>query len=91
MSNQQDEIERIRRIRERQLRARDPTAAQQKFQRQYAARYQKPKISIGDVLADIPAKWWGMILGGLLGFLIALVLDKVLHVKLVNIDAFWVE
>jgi hypothetical protein len=86
-----DEIERIQRIRERQLRSRDPTAAQRKVQRQVAARYRPSKVTLRDVMAHIPAKWWGMIVGGLVGFVLALVLDQVLHVRLVHIDAFWVE
>ena len=91
MSKERDEIERILRIRERQLRARDPLAREKKEQQLAAARYKKQKITVQDVLSNIPAKWWGMIIGGLVGFILALVLDQVLHVKLVKIDAFWVE
>jgi hypothetical protein len=91
MSSERDEIERIRRIRERQLRARDPLAREREWQQNIARRQQKGKITFWDVLANIPAKWWGMILGALVGFVLALVLDRVLHVRLVNVDAFWVE
>lgn len=86
-----DEIERIRRIRERQLAARDPTAAERRAQKQLASRYAHKKITLLDVVQNIPAKWWGMIIGGLLGFILALVLDQVLHVRIPNVDAFWVE
>ena len=91
MSSERDEIERIRRIRERQLRARDPMAREREWQQNIARRQQKGDITFWDVLANIPAKWWGMILGALVGFVLALVLDRVLHVRLVNVDAFWVE
>ena len=86
-----DEIERIRRIRERQIAARDPTAEERRVQKKVAARYKKQRITALDVVQNIPAKWWGMILGGLIGFIAALVLDKVLHVRIPNVDAFWVE
>jgi len=89
--NDRDEIERIQRIRERQLAARDPKAKERAVQRKVAARYKKEPITVQDVVANIPAKWWGTIIGAIIGFILALVLDQILHVKLVRIDAFWVE
>jgi hypothetical protein len=91
MSSERNEMERIRRIRERQLKARDPLAREREWQQNIARRQKKGNITFWDVLGNIPAKWWGMILGALVGFLLALVLDRVLHVRLVNVDAFWVE
>lgn len=86
-----DEIERIRRIRDRQLAARDPRAEVRRVQKKMASRYTKKRITLLDVLENIPAKWWGMIIGALVGFALALVLDKVLHVRIPNAEGFWVE
>jgi hypothetical protein len=89
VSNPNDDLERIRRIRDRQLRARDPLAAQRKSQRLAATRYTRPKVSFRDVMRDIPGKWRGMIIGGFIGFLLALVLDRVLHLRFPKISTFW--
>jgi len=89
VSNQNDDLERIRRIRDRQLRARDPLASQRKSQQLAATRYTRPKVSFREVMREIPGKWRGMIIGGFIGFLLALVLDRVLHLKLLKIGTFW--
>ena len=89
MSNQNDDLERIRRIRDRQLRDRDPLASRRKSQRLAATRYTRPKVSFREVMREIPGKWRGMIIGGFIGFLLALVLDRVLHLSLLKIGTFW--
>ncbi len=89
MGNRNDDLERIQRIRDRQLRARDPLAAQRKSQRLAASRYTPTKVSVREVMREIPGKWRGMIIGGFFGLLLALVMDRVLHLKLPRIDAFW--
>lgn len=89
MSNQNDDLERIRRIRDRQLTARDPLAAQRKSQRLAATRHKRTKVSFREVMREIPGKWRGMIIGGFAGFLLALALDRVLHLRLPQIGTFW--
>ena len=89
MSSQNDDLERIQRIRERQLRARDPLAAQRKSQRLAATRYTRTKVTFREVMREIPGKWRGMIIGGFVGFILALILDRVLHIRLPKFDAFW--
>ena len=91
MRKSNDEVERIRRIRERQLRARDPLKGQRKRDRITRSKFKKKNDTLGDMLREIPAKWWGMIIGGLVGFVIAFVLERILNVKLLKIEAFWVE
>ena len=91
MGSERDEVERIRRIRERQLAARHPHAADRKRQQHISARYETSKVTVQDVLFNISAKWWGMIIGGSAGFVLALILDRVLHLRLPKIDALWVE
>ena len=89
MSNRNDDPERIQRIRERQLRARDPLASQRKSQRLAATRYTPTKVTFREVMREIPGKWRGMIIGGFVGFILALILDRVLHIRLPKFDAFW--
>jgi len=86
-----EEIERIRRIRERQLAARDPTSAERRLHQEIAARRKPKKITFWDVMQNIPAKWWGMILGGIVGFILALILDQILQIQIPNVKGFWVE
>ena len=89
MSNRNDDLERIRRIRDRQLQARDPLAAQRKSQRLAATRYVRPKVGFREVMREIPGRWRGMIIGGFAGLFLALVLDRVLRLKVPQIGAFW--
>jgi hypothetical protein len=85
MSNR-DEIERIKRIRDRQIRARDPRAQQREIQQKISARRREETFSLQDVLRNIPAKWWGMIIGGIIGLVVAVVLSKVIET-----EASWME
>jgi hypothetical protein len=57
MSKRNDEIERIQRIRDQQVRARDPRAHHKKFQQKISARRREEKFSVEDLLKNIPAKW----------------------------------
>jgi hypothetical protein len=86
MSNRNDEIERIQRIREQQIRARDPRARQRKIQRKISARRREEKFSFQDIVKNIPAKWWGMIIGGIVGLVVAIMFDQA-----VEIEESWVE
>ncbi len=84
----QDEIERIKRIRARQLASRDPGKAERQREQLVSGRYHKENLTLVGMIRDIPAKWWGMIIGGLVGFFAALVLDRILHVQIFA-DATW--
>jgi hypothetical protein len=86
MSNRNDEIERIQRIRERQIRARDPRAHHRKHQQKIRERYKEETFSFQDLLGSIPAKWWGMIIGGVIGLVLAIVLNKAIET-----EASWME
>jgi hypothetical protein len=86
MSKRNDEIERIQRIRDQQVRARDPRAHHKKFQQKISARRREEKFSVEDLLKNIPAKWWGMIIGGIIGVIMAVVLSKAIET-----EASWVE
>ena len=86
MSDRKDEIERIQRIRDQQIRARDPRARDRKRQQRVSARYKEETFSFQDLLRSIPTKWWGMIIGGMIGLIAAIVLNKV-----VETEASWME
>lgn len=76
MSDQQDERERIRRIRERQLQARDPKAVYRKTQQvmsRRGRRYQK-RLTLREIFTDVPHKWRGFFLGAIMGAVISIVL-----------------
>jgi ElaB/YqjD/DUF883 family membrane-anchored ribosome-binding protein len=74
MSNQ-DEIERLKRLRERQLQDRDPDV-KQKVQKQVAEQHKRTKktITLRDMLVNLPHKWQGVGLGALVGVAIWLML-----------------
>jgi ABC-type phosphate/phosphonate transport system permease subunit len=86
MSNRNDEIERIQRIRDQQIRARDPRARDRKRHQRISARYKEETFSFQDLLRSIPTKWWGMLIGGIIGLVFAIVLNKVIET-----EASWME
>jgi hypothetical protein len=86
MSDRNDEIERIQRIRDQQIRARDPRARDRKRQQRVSARYKEETFSFQDLLRSIPTRWWGTIIGGMIGLVFAIVLNK-----LVEAEASWME
>ncbi len=86
MSSQNDEIERIKRIRERQLQLRDPKAKDRQIQSRVASRYEKEKVTVNSVIRDIPGKWIGMFLGAIIGFILAIAINL-----LVDFPAAWME
>ena len=86
MSNQKDEIERIKRIRDRQLSLRDPRARDRQLQREVASRYKRDRVTARSVIRDLSGKWLGTIIGGLVGVVIAIAFHL-----LVLADKAWVS
>lgn len=76
MGSQDDEIERIKRIRERQLSDRDPRARDKAFYGRISARRQGKKLTFQSVLADFRAKWTWMLGGLIIGIVLALALNQ---------------
>ena len=70
-----EELERLRRLRERQLTDRDPLVKQRQFQRSSAEREKRLKkpYSLGKMWKDIPHAWKGFFYGSLLGTLVLLI------------------
>lgn len=80
MSSQNDEVERLKRIRDQQLKARDPQKKVRKTQHNIATRYKssRKQETAKSVMADIPKKWLGFVGGLFLGFLVLMVLPSFL-------------
>ena len=76
MSRQNEELERIKRIRDQQLVARDPRARDHALQ-QVRARRQSKKLTVRNILADFTAKWTWMVVGGAIGAVLAIVVNLV--------------
>ena len=76
MPDNEQELERLKRLRERQLADRDPHIKQRQFQRisaQRERRYRKP-YSLGKMWQDIPHAWKGFFYGALLGTMVLVIL-----------------
>jgi hypothetical protein len=77
MSRQDDELARIKRIRDQQLAARDPRARDRVLQSKVRARRQIKKFTIKNLLSDFTAKWTWMVAGGVIGAVLAIVVNLV--------------
>jgi hypothetical protein len=75
MPGNDQELERLRRLRERQLTDRDPLVKQRQFQRASAQREKRIKqpYSLGKMWKDIPHAWKGFFYGLLLGTAVLLI------------------
>ena len=80
MSRQNDELERIKRIRDQQLAARDPRARDHALQQQVRAHRPGKKLTVRNILADFTAKWTWMVVGGAIGAVLAIVVNLVFRV-----------
>lgn len=77
MPGNDQELERLKRLRERQLTDRDPHVKQRQFQRTTTARERrlsKQSYSLGKMWKDVPHVWKGFFYGLVLGTLVLLIL-----------------
>lgn len=83
MPNQNDEVERLKRIRDKQLRARDPQKKVRKTQHHIAQKYRSSRkpVTAKSVIADVPKKWLGFVGGLFLGFFVLLLLPYFVESK----------
>lgn len=86
MSSKNTEIERLTRLRQQQIKARDPHAKQREIGRRVAARRRRIKSqdSFWSIVTDVPHKWQGIILGAFVGMVISIVLSLL-------VQASWVD
>ena len=76
MPGNDQELERLKRLREQQLSDRDPLVKQRQFQRSSARRERKmarTSYSLGRMWGDIPHAWKGFFYGLVLGTLILII------------------
>ncbi|MBI3158936.1 MAG: hypothetical protein HYZ26_04985 [Chloroflexi bacterium] len=76
MSDQR-EIERLKKLRDRQIGARDPSVHERKVQGQIARKAQKARSKENfwkDSAKDIPKVLWGGLIGAVLGLIVLLIL-----------------
>jgi hypothetical protein len=75
MSGNDQELERLKRLRDRQLVDRDPLVKQRQFQRSSAQRERmnRKPYSLGKMWKDVPHAWKGFFYGLVLGTLVLLV------------------
>jgi len=79
VAKQEDEVRRLQRLREEQLRARDPSAKDRATQQRLSARHRqgRKRMTLKSIISDFPAKWLMMVIGGLIGILIAIIINMV--------------
>lgn len=75
--SKQNDVDRLQRLREQQLRARDPQKKdQKKMQRLHAKHGHRNQLTLKQILREIRGGWWGMLVGGLLGAVLALAIGQ---------------
>ena len=76
MSNRNDEVERLKRIRDKQIQARDPQKKQRKLQHNISKRYRSSRetFSFKKFWIGAEHKWRGIIIGAFLGAIVLVAL-----------------
>jgi VIT1/CCC1 family predicted Fe2+/Mn2+ transporter len=79
MAADKSELERLRRIRQQQLAARDPSKKQNKLQKTitHKHRSRSQSFSIGTMWTEVPSRWKGAFFGSLFGVIAIFVLPLV--------------
>ena len=90
MSQQNDELERIKRIRERQLQDRDPKARDKAFHRQLSARRRGKKLTFQNILKDFQAKWTWMAGGAIIGIILAILFTQIIQTNWAQYVAYFI-
>jgi len=82
-----DEVERLRRLRDRQISLRDPGQKQEKVQRHVAQkrRASREPFKFSKIFSDVPKVITWTLAGMLLGILVVIVLPYFVHTDWVNI------
>lgn len=72
-----DEIERIKRIRDQQIKVRyDPDEKKARYNQISVKRRQGTRVTARSVLKDIPSKVWWSLVGGLIGLVFMLIVTR---------------
>lgn len=80
------EIERLRRLRDRQIQARDPLKKQRRLQHHIARRRRasRRRFSFGEIFRDVPAKITGTLIGMAAGVLLLVILPEFVETALAD-------
>jgi hypothetical protein len=77
MPTNNDEIERLKRLRDQQIKTRyDPNEKKAKFEQISYQRRQGAKVTRKNVLKDIPDKVWGALAGGVIGLVFFFIITR---------------
>jgi hypothetical protein len=77
MPTNNDEIERLKRLRDQQIRTRyDPNEKKAKFEQISYQRRQGAKVTRKNVLKDIPDKVWWSLAGGVIGLVFYIIITR---------------
>lgn len=92
MSSGNDDVERYKRIRDKQIRSRDPQKKVRKTQHHIATRYRRSRkpVTAKSVYSETPKKWIGLVIGLFLGFFVLILLPMFVeseHTDLFGIGA----
>ena len=88
MGRQETEQERLKRIRDQQIRARDPSVKEQKLSKRISAQQVKKRKSesfFRDALGNVSNKVKGIYIGALMGLVIMFLLPQFLEPRIANI------
>ena len=86
MNGSNNEVERLKKLREQQLRARDPLKKQRKIQQTVTRKYRAQKnVTPGELIGNIPHKIQGLIVGLILGLATWIVLAILFQEKWVDL------
>ena len=87
MAGEDSELERLRRIRERQLSDRDPGRKQQKLQQTITRKHRRSAqpFSMARMWAEVPKRWKGTLFGSIFGVVAVIVLPLVTDSKLATV------
>jgi VIT1/CCC1 family predicted Fe2+/Mn2+ transporter len=81
MTSKDSEAERLRRLRDRQLQARDPYKRDRRLQRTISRRHRQAAepFSLRRLWSEIPHQWKGTLYGAIVGVLIIVLLPQVVQ------------
>lgn len=84
MTGDRSELERLRRLREQQLAARDPDKKQQKLQQTITRKHRRSaqSFSFGRMWTEVPKQWTGTLFGSVFGAIAVIVLPLFMDPKL---------
>ncbi len=90
MGKQEDEIRRLQRLRDEQLSSRDPTAKDRAKMQRISTRHRKSRqpLTVKRIIQDLPAKWLLMIIGGVIGVIVALIMNMIADDPWVRIASY---